>query len=200
VKATLGILLTLGFTQIAGCAFGTRYVALSYPPQQQVEMNSTATQPVTSGPRTQHVILAVNDARETTDRIGNVRNPLGMDTASILTEDNIAVWVHDAIAFELDRLGYQLLDHRGALSNKSTDRLTANVQNVFCDIYAVYDGEASLQATLERVGREPVTAEFPAKVSSGLSWAGSGSATGESLAQALQTSIRNLLRDFGFTD
>ena len=86
------------------------------------------------------------------------------------------------------------------MSSKSTDRLTANVQNVFCDIYAVYDGEVSLQATLERVGREPVTAEFPAKVSSGLSWAGSGSATGESLAQALQTSIRNLLRDFGFTD
>ena len=200
MKATLGILLTLGFTQIAGCAFGTRYVELSYPPQKQVEMSSTATQPVASGPRTQHVILAVNDVRETTDRIGNVRNTLGMDTASILTEDNIAVWVHDAIAFELDRLGYQLLDHRGALSSKSTDRLTANVQNVFCDIYAVYDGEVSLQATLERVGREPVTAEFPAKVSSGLSWAGSGSATGESLAQALQTSIRNLLRDFGFTD
>ncbi len=200
MKPTLGILLTFGFTQLAGCAFGTRYVDLSYPPQKQVEVSSPATQPVASGPRSHHVILAVTDARETSDRIGNVRNTLGFDTASILTEDNIAVWVHDAIAFELDRLGYQVLDHHGASSNKSADRLTANVQKVYCDIYMLYDGEVSLQATLERAGQEPVTAEYPAKVTSGLAWALSGSATGESLAQALQTTIRNMLRDFGFTD
>jgi hypothetical protein len=37
-------------------------------------------------------------------------------------------------------------------------------------------------------------------VSSGLSWAGSGNAAGESLAQALQTAIREMLLDTGFTD
>ena len=74
------------------------------------------------------------------------------------------------------------------------------MQKVYCDIYAVYDGEVSLQATLIRAGEEPLMAEFATKVSSGLSWAASGSAVGESLAQALQTSIRNMLRDFGFTD
>ena len=200
MKPTLGIILTLGFTQLAGCAYGTRYVELSYPPDKQVEISRPAAQSVASGPRTQHVILAVNDARETSDRIGNVRDNFGFDTASILTEDNIAVWVHDAIAFELDRIGYQVSDHRGASSNGSADRLTANVQRVYCDIYMVYDGEVTLQARLERGGQEPVTAEYPAKVSSGLAWALSGSATGESLAQALQTSIWNMLRDFGFTD
>ena len=196
----LGIILSLGFTQLAGCAFGTRYVELTYPPEKQVEINSPATEPIASGPRTHNVILAVNDARETRDRIGNIRNTLGMDTASILTEGNIAVWVHDAIVFELNGLDYQVLDPHSASFNGSADRLTANVQKVFCDIYAVYDGEVTLQATLERAGQEPVTAEYPAKVSSGLSWVGSASATGESLAQALQTAIRNMLRDVGFTD
>ena len=200
MKSMLVIILTLGFTQLVGCAFGTRYVELSYPPEKPVEISSPATDPVASGPRTPNVILAVNDARETRDRIGNVRNTYGMDTASILTESNIAVWVHDAIAFELDGLGYQVLDHHRSSSNGSADRLTANVQKVYCDIYMVYDGEVSLQATLERAGQEPVTAEYPAKVNSGLSWAGSGGATGESLAQALQTAIRNMLRDVGFTD
>ena len=104
MRMALGILLTVGMTQIVGCAFGSRYVELPYPPENQVNMSSPATQPTDSGPRTHHVILAVNDARESRDRIGNVRNTFGMDTASVLTEDNIAVWVHDAIAFELDRL------------------------------------------------------------------------------------------------
>jgi len=200
MRPAVGILLTLALTQIAACTYGSRYVELSYPPQEQVEMSSPSTQPVASGPRTHYVILAVNDARETSDRIGNVRDGFGFDTASILTEDNIAVWVYDAVSFELARLGYQVLDQYGASSNESANRLTANVRKVYCDIYMVYDGEVTLQATLERPNQEPVTTEYPAKVSSGLSWAGSGSATGESLAQALQTSIRNMLHDFGFTD
>ncbi len=200
MRPAVGILLTLVLTQIAGCAHGSRYIELSYPPQEQVEISSPATQPAASGPRTHQVILAVNDARETRDRIGNVRNTFGMDTASILTEDNIEVWVYDAVVFELGRLGYQVLDHRSTPSDASEDRLTATVQKVYCDIYAVYDGEVSLQATLERAGEEPLMAEFATKVSSGLSWAGSGSATGESLAQALQIAIHDMLNDLAFTD
>ena len=200
MRTALGVLLTVGMTQIAGCAFGSRYVGLSYPPEKQVEISLPETQPAASGPRTHQVILAVNDARETRDRIGNVRNTFGMDTSSILTEDNIEVWVYDAVVFELGRLGYQVLDHRGTPSDASADRLTATVQKVYCDIYAVYDGEVSLQATLEQAGKEPLTADFPAKVSSGLNWAASGKATGESLAQALQTAIRTMLNDLGFAD
>ena len=200
MRTVLGVILTVGLTQIAGCAFGSRYVELSYPPEKQVEMSVPETRPAISGPRTHNVILAVNDVRETRDRIGNVRNGFGMDTASILTEVNIEVWVYEAIGFELDRLGYQALDQRGAPSDASVDKLTADVQKVYCDIFAVYDGEVTLQATLERSGEEPLLAEFPTKVSSGLSWAASGSATGESLAQALQTAIRSMLYDLGFTD
>ena len=200
MRPPVGILLTLALTQIVGCAHRSRYVELSYPPQEQVEISSPATQPVVSGPHTQGVILAVHDTRETTDRIGIVRSDFGFDTSSFLTEDNIAVWVHDAIAFELNRLGFQVLDYGGTSSNASADRLTANVQKVYADIYMAYDGEVTLQATLEQAGQEPVTAEYPAKASSGLVWRLSGSATGESLAQALQIAIHDMLNDLGFTD
>jgi hypothetical protein len=200
MKAAVGILLVVGTTQIVGCAFGTRYVELSYPPENEVEIILPETQPAATGPRTHQVILAVHDARETRDRIGNVRNGFGMDTASILTEDNIEVWVHEAVIFELDQLGYQVLDHRGTPSDASADRLTATVQKVYCDIYAVYDGEVTLKATLERADEQPLLAEFPTKVSSGLNWLASGRATGESLAQALQTAIRSMLYDLGFAN
>jgi hypothetical protein len=200
MKLIFGIILTLGFTQLAGCAFGTRYVELSYPPEDQVEISSTAPTPIAAGPRTHIVILGVIDARETRDRIGHIRNTYGTDTASILTEDNVAVWVHDAIAIELNGLGYQVLDRHSNSSNGHADRLVADVQKVYCDVYMVYDGEVSLQATLERTNQAPISAEYSAQVNSGLSWAGSAGAIGESLAQALQTAIQNMLHDLGFTD
>lgn len=200
MRIALGVLLTVGMTQIAGCAFGSRYAELSYPPEKEVDMSLPGPKPTASGPRTRQVILSVKDVRETRDRIGNVRNTFGMDTASVLTEDNIEVWAYDAILFELERLGYQVVDHRASQTNASVDRLIAEVQEVYCDVYAVYDGEVSLQATLIRGGEEPLMAEFATKVSSGLSWVGSGSAVGESLAQALQTAIRDLLYDLGFTN
>ena len=200
MRNILTILLILAVTQMAGCAFGTRYVDLSYPPQKQVAVSSTETPPTFSGPRTQAVFLVVNDARETRDRIGNIRNTYGMDTASILTENNVEVWVHDAIVVELDRLGYQVLDPLSGRADASADRLTADVQKVNCDVYMVYDGEVTLRASLQRAGEEPAIAHYPVKVSSGLSWAGSGSAAGESLAQALQSAIREMLLDIGFTD
>ena len=199
MRKVSSIFLILAATQLAGCAFGTRYVDLTYPPHEQVDVISPETQSTISGPRTHAVILAVNDVRETQDRIGNIRNTFGMDTANILTKGNVEVWVHDAIAVELEQLGYRVLDPLSAASNESADRLTADVRKIFIDVYAVYDGEVTLQATLERADADPAIAEYPAKVSSGLSWAGTGSAAGESLARALQTAIREMLFDIGFT-
>lgn len=194
------LLLLAGLTQAAGCAFGTRYVDLGYPPQKPAKIDAMEFPAALPGPRTRDVILAVNDARPSRDRIGNVRNGYGMDTASILTETNIEVWVFDAIELELEKLGFRAVTHRDALADRGDDRLTANVVKVYCDIYAIYDGEVTLQAALVRDGEEPVIREYPAKVSSGLSFAATGNATGESLAQALQSSVIRMLRDLGFDD
>ena len=95
------LLLLAGVTQAAGCAFGTRYVELGYPPQKPAKIDAMESATALGGPRTREVILVVNDARPSRDRIGNVRNGYGMDTASILTETNVEVWVYDAIELEL---------------------------------------------------------------------------------------------------
>ena len=200
MKSIFGIILALGFTQIAGCADKIRYVDLSYPPETQVEISAPVPAPIAAGPRTRIIILGVNDARETRDRIGLIRTFYGGDDSSFITEGNVAVWVYDAIAFELNGLGYQVLNRHSNSSSGHADRLVADVQKVYCDIYMMYDGEVSLQAMLERANQEPITAEYYAQVNSGVSWASSSGAVGESLAQALQTAIQNMLRDLGFTD
>jgi len=200
MRTALGILLTICMTQIAGCAFGTRYIELSYPPAKQVKWSLPETQPAVPGPRTRNVLLAVNDDRETRDRIGAVSAGFGMDTASVLTEVNIEVWVYDAIEFELNRLGFETFDQRSSPPNASADRLTADVQKVYCDIRSWYHGEVTLQATLERADNEPSVTEYPTEVKSGLNWASSGRAAGESVTQALQTAIHSMLYDLGYKD
>lgn len=190
------LLLACAALTFAGCAFGSRYVALSYPPEHEGEQ--PAPQP-SAGIRTAGVVLNVEDVRDNAERIGVVRNGYGIPTASILTEDNVIIWVHDAISTELVKLGYNVVTDVGSEGDLADyDRLDAQLAKLWCDIFMFYDGEVTLRATLHPVQGEPLAGEFPAKVNSGLSWAASGEATGKSLAQAMQASARAMLAGFGF--
>ena len=192
------LLLSCLVLPLAGCAFGTRYVALSYPPLQKKDVAENVSTNAAS-PRTAEVVLNVEDVREDTERIGVVRNGYGITTTSILTEDNVAIWAHDAIRTELEALGYKVVnDLEGTVDLDAYDRLDAQLTKLYCDIFMFYDGEATLQATLHPVQGESLSGEFPAKVNSGLSWAASDKGTGQSLAQAMQESSRAMLAEFGF--
>ena len=194
------IAVVVGFAlQVAGCAFGTRFVELTYPPDKTTNF-SFDQQLHQASMRTRTIVLSVHDRREKIERIGNIRNGFGQDTASIVTDGNVALWVHDAIAYELGSLGYEVIDAEDGPSDGSFDRLTTNVRKVYCDIYAVYDGEVTLEGSIRSADSEVQDGEFPVKVKSGLSYAGTAKATGESLAQALQESIRNMLVEFGFLE
>ena len=184
---------------LAGCTFGTRYVALSYPPdgsdEEKVAAGASAGAAVA---RTAGVVLDVDDARVDSERIGAVRNTYGIVTASILTEDNIAIWAHDAIRTELEALGYAVVLGTEGDALDAYDRLSAQLTKLYCDIYMFYDGEVTLRATLHPVQGATLGGEFPAKVNSGLSFAASDEGAGQSLAQAMQESARAMLAEFGF--
>ena len=198
-KTITTMILAAALTQ-SGCAFGTRYVDLSYPPENQVEFaTAEAETGMRSGPYPGTVALAIWDKRAEQDRVGNIRNTMGMDTASVLTDDNVSIWVHDAIAAELNSLGYRVTDRHEPLDEPSVT-LTADITKVYCDVYAMYDGEVTFVAMLTGPDGETLTREFPAKVVSGISFAGTGTAIQESIAQALQTAIRQMLLEFGFVD
>lgn len=190
------LLLACAALPLAGCAFGSRYVSLSYPPEDEQPAAETAR---AAGSRSGDVLLVVQDAREDTDRIGVVRNGYGIVTSSILTEDNVTIWAHDAIRTELERLGYNVVAEVGRESDLAAyERLDALLTQLWCDIFLFYDGQVTLRATLHPVQGPPLTGEFPTKVNSGLSWAASGEGTGKSLAQAMQASARAMLAELGF--
>ena len=187
---------------LTGCTLGTRYVALSYPPPQKEEVAvnvAVNVPPNVASPRTAEVVLNVEDVREDNERIGVVRNGYGIATTSILTEDNVVIWAHDAIRTELEALGYKVVnDLEGTVDLDAYDRLDAQLTKLYCDIFMFYDGEVTLRATLHPLQGESLSGEFPAKVNSGLSWVASDKGTGQSLAQAMQESLRAMLAELGF--
>ena len=104
MKTIITTMILAAALTLSGCAFGTRYVDLSYPPEKQVEFATAATETrMPGGPYPGTVALAVWDKRAEQDRVGNIRNTMGMDTASVLTDDNVSIWVHDALAAVSDR-------------------------------------------------------------------------------------------------
>ena len=191
-------LIVIVASQATGCAFGTRFVDLSYPPKNVSEQASeAATASMRFRELPSDIVLEVYDKRDQMERIGNIRNGYGIDTASILTEQNIAVWVHDAIDYELDRLGIAVIEVYDADFDEPPAKLVVDVKKVYCDIYAMYDGEVALQADLVQGHDVLMSAAVEEKAVSGLSFVGSGSSTGESLAQALQMAIQELLLELG---
>jgi hypothetical protein len=114
----------------AGCAFGTRHAEMGYPPVSEnggmIPAAHAASMPVG---RSRDVILAVSDGRTETHRIGNVRNGFGMDTANVVTEDDLESWVEGAFTHELTNAGCKF-SHFDSLAASCLNRLDSACSEV----------------------------------------------------------------------
>jgi len=183
--------LTLG-----GCAFGTRTVVLHYPPEEPAEglvASAEAEASVSAEPRS--IVLSLSDKRTDNRRIGNVRNGFGMDTADVVTQDDVLAWVDGALAQELTRAGYRVIRPDSLESGGDAIDLKADITRVYCDVYMTYDGEVALLVNLESRRRDAVALQLLGEGSVGVNWAATAESYGESLALALQDVIAKLLAE-----
>ncbi len=106
--------------------------------------------PGTAGSGTRHPAVAVTvaDARpEPRNRVGNVRNGLGMVTASVTTGDDVAAWVKAALEAELLAQGLRV-----ASSPEGGASLAAPVAKVECDAFFAH-GASVMAASLDTHAR-----------------------------------------------
>jgi hypothetical protein len=194
MRTGISIALLMGFLALGGCAFGTRTVVLSYPPEEPADGLIDSAYADESGAATpRNIILSVSDQRSEVDRIGNVRNALGMDTADVVTRDDVTSWVTQALEAELVSAGHLVIRAGEALPGEDTIGLRADILTVYCDVYLTYDGEVSLMVTLEGEARDEVSKQLVGHGSVGMNWAATAESYGESLALALQDVISKLL-------
>ena len=193
-------LLGSGFVILAvmgasGCAFGTRQADLAYPPKEKDGgVVATAQAATTASPQGRRVVLAVTDERPNKARIGNVRNAFGMDTANVVTNDDVAAWVAGALRHDLAAGGYSV-DTSGAGAGEGTVQLEARVIEVYCDVYMTYDGDVTLDVTFTAPGRPPLEKYYEGAGSVGVNWAATAESYAESLARALQDAISQVMKD-----
>jgi hypothetical protein len=190
----LGGLLVL--TMLSGCAFGTRHADLAYPPANGGAMVIAQAEAAGAPAVARYdVILAVADMRATTERVGNVRNGFGMDTADVVTASDVRAWVESAFMYELVGAGYTVIPAGSEVDDETAVMLDADVTKVYCDAYLTYDGEVLMTVTLSQHGSPPLHKAYQGSGSVGLNWGATGTSYGESLSLALKDAIGKVMSD-----
>jgi hypothetical protein len=189
------VLIVVSLAGAGGCAFGTRHAELSYPPNPGNTLIDSARAESGAGPACCDVVLTVSDRRATTARIGNVRNTFGMDTADVVTQDDVRSWVEGALTQELRNAGYAVIADQGSAASGEAIRLNAEIIKVHCDVYMTYDGEVSMAVTLSAKDQAPLARNYEGSGGVGLNWAATADSYAQSLALALQNAISQVLVD-----
>ena len=187
------VVLVATATLLGGCAFGARTAHLTYPPEETAHSAIPAAHAQeTQSDRGRVVVLNVTDDRSEKSRIGNVRNTFGMDTADVVTSDDVRGWVENALKSELERAGYTVMQE-GTSQTDDAVGLQTSVMKVYCDVYMTYDGEVSLMLNLRGGNRSPASKLIEGEGSVGMNWAATAKSYAESLALALQNAISKVL-------
>lgn len=158
---------TIILMSLTACAFGTREVSLSYPPQQNREIDGVnvtdstgVSSPIAIKVHTfqnnRFKIDPVTSQKKTSTIIGNVRNGFYMKTADVITNQNLEEWICNAVKYELEKNGYNVID---ATQNNYTGHfwdLRGAMLNVYADAYFNYEGKVKLHLILKQYGSNEV--------------------------------------------
>jgi hypothetical protein len=182
----------------SGCAFGARHVLLTYPPRSSVSESGVAHAESTKASVHLPIILVrFNDLRQDRAAIGTVRNALGMRTAAVLADNDVADWVTDAVKLELEGAGYQVTQTEATGALVGARVLSGDVLTVFGDAYFTYRGNVSFMARVTSGGNEIFAKHYSVQRGSGLSFSASGGGYANALSAALAEAIGELLADIG---
>lgn len=197
MKKVAVLILLSSILGITGCAFGTRNAELSYPPKTAdgASLISSAHAKAGVPGESREVVVQVTDQRVSRERIGNVRNGFGMDTANVVTKDDIRLWVESALTSELANAGYTIVADGGPATSDDAIALYTEILEVYCDVYMTYDADISMSVTLTAKDQQPFQRSYEGDGSVGVNWGATGKSYAESLSLALQDAITKILAD-----
>ena len=191
------LILFASISSITGCAFGTRHAELYYPPSaiDGTSLIASAHPEASVAETPREVIIQVTDHRDSRQRIGNVRNGFGMDTADVISKDDLNLWIKSALITELANAGYTVVADGSRATRDHAIDLNADILEVYCDVYISYDADVSLRVTLSGNDRQPFQKTYHGDGSAGVAWDLSAKGFAKSLSLALQDAIAKILVD-----
>ena len=185
----------LSVVVLAGCAFGTRQPTLVYPPASEPADKMAAHAAVAPMKRNVRIVLKpFADARSDKRVVGTVRNAFGMRTADVVPANDVSGWVTQAVATELEKNGYTVVDPADQPGSPGTV-VSGEILNVFCDMYLTYNGQVSLVVKVNEDGKELLTRHYAGEGSAGMAVAMTAESYAQSLALALSSALRKFVAD-----
>jgi hypothetical protein len=197
------VFLVVVVASLNACAFGTREVKLSYPPQAPKDAGiANTSEPIEKGNGQTILLLTVKNQRKPVDSdvvddegkeiVGHVRNTYGMQTANIVTTDNMEEWVENAIAYELKQHNYNVIREVSQLEEPEEHLiLQGSTFFIYIDNYFNYDGQVKLHIVLKKGGTDEILID---KVYEGQAKEACLAATEEGYKNALEVALSKAIK------
>ena len=186
---------------LGGCAFGDRHVTLAYPPAPNVEVSTaTATaaeaEAPTAVPKIGRTIVLQPPVETRTFKqvVGIIRNGVGMHTADVIADNDVAAWIATALRMEFEAAGYAVAEPaEGQASNAPV--LECRIVLVRATALSSYRGRVAFLAVVKKDGKEIFNKSYDTQKSAGTNWVASGAGFAEALSLALAAAARELAAD-----
>lgn len=193
-RSLLLLVLFLGVF-LSSCAFGTRHVTLTYPPQDSAGVTSKAEAAKLAAPKQGTIVMNFIDRRSDPTVVGEVRNGWGLHTADVVAVNSVPKWVSESISKELEAAGYTVSLTEVSVLPSSSLSLSGEILTVYCTALFFYEGEVSFIARALKDGKELINKRYTGKGSAGVNWAATAGGYGQSLALALSDATQQLVQD-----
>ena len=135
------------------------------------------------------------DGRQKLD-VGSKRNVYGIPIVTLVTEDDVALWVTNALKLEMENAGYTITDQ---IQNEAY-QFEGKVIRVYTTTYFIYHGRMTVEISVKREGSEVFRKIYTTKVSNGISFIASSASCSKTLALNLQQVCKQFISDFNLLD
>ncbi|HHT9145478.1 MAG TPA: YajG family lipoprotein [Candidatus Wunengus sp. YC61] len=160
---------------MSGCAFSGRRLMLNY---------SVVLPPAAKN----NIVVKVDKLKDertwSKTKVGDVKNGYGMRCSEIIPQNDVCVWITDALKAELTNAGYTVNNDAAA------NNIGGAVLEVYTDAWMNYGGRIRLNVVLKKDGKDILTKNYAVQKNCGLNWA----ATTESYAKTLELTLQDVMR------
>lgn len=174
------ILLVVLVLLLSGCAFTGRKLMLNYSVALPlVQKNNIAIK-----------VEKFKDERTwSKTKVGDVKNGYGMRCSEIIPQNDVCVWITDALKAELTNAGYTVD------SDMAANNTEGSVLEVYTDAWMNYGGRIGLHVILKKDGEEVLTKDYSVQKNCGLNWAATTASYAKTLELTLQDVMKQIIPD-----
>lgn len=161
---------------LTGCSTKTHLVEYTPTIKQQESNNIGLT------------INQIDDMRVKKKKVGALKNLYGMPIVKIITEDDLSIWVTNALKTELSNAGY-------SIGEEKDYSIEGKVFQAYATSYFIYQGKMEVEFTLKQNDKIILRKNYKTNVDNGINWFSLPKSCMKTLSFNLQEICKQFIND-----